>query len=225
MTTDLPELLALHPVFASLSEADRARLDDWAIPKTYRPGEAVTLAGDRWPYLFLVAEGSILALKESSEGRSLIVAEMGTEEVFWGLAFFEAEMPNPVTLQCREAAKLYLWRREDVQPLLLANGRLTWELARTMVRRMLRASEVIEGLAFQPIAGRLARFLLEQVSPDGQSVPRSLTLDELAARLGTSREVVCRALYRFADKNLISVTRTEFILTDRNGLARLVEGD
>jgi hypothetical protein len=61
--------------------------------------------------------------------------------------------------------------------------------------------------------------------PDRQSIPRALTLDELAARLGTTREVVCRTLYRFADKNLINVTRTEFVLSDREGLARLAEGE
>jgi hypothetical protein len=35
--------------------------------------------------------------------------------------------------------------------------------------------------------------------------------------------MVCRALYGFSDKKLIEVTRTEFVLTDRAGLARLVE--
>lgn len=221
--SSLSNTLSANPVFSSLNAADVTRLADWAIVKTYRPGEMVTLAGDCWPYLFLVSEGSILALKESSEGRSLIVAEISAGEVFWGLAFFDAELPNPVTLQCRETAKLVLWQREEIQPLLLANGQLTWELARAMVRRMLRASEVIEGLAFQPIASRLARLLLEQAPPDRQSVPRSLTLDELAARLGTSREVVCRALYRFAGEGLINVTRTEFTLTDRDGLARVAD--
>ncbi len=225
MTNELLELLAAHPVFSSLSEADRSRLADLAVPRRCAAEEFLVLAGDCWPYLFLVVEGCLLALKESSEGRSLIVADVEAGEVFWGLAFFEPGMPNPVSLQSRGATRLYLWMAEDLQPLLLENGRLMWELARAMVRRMLRASEVIEGLAFQPIASRLARLLLDQIPADRPSVPRSLTLDELAARLGTSREVVCRALYRFAGDGLINVTRTEFTLTDRDGLSRLVEGD
>jgi hypothetical protein len=45
----------------------------------------------------------------------------------------------------------------------------------------------------------------------------------MAARVGSTREMVCRALYNFSDKKLIEVTRTEFVLTDREGLARLVE--
>jgi hypothetical protein len=34
---------------------------------------------------------------------------------------------------------------------------------------------------------------------DGELVARELTLDEMAARIGTTREIVCRALYRFAE--------------------------
>jgi hypothetical protein len=35
--------------------------------------------------------------------------------------------------------------------------------------------------------------------------------------------MVCRSLYNFSDKKLIEVTRTEFVLTDRDGLSQLVE--
>jgi CRP-like cAMP-binding protein len=56
------------------------------------------------------------------------------------------------------------------------------------------------------------------------AIGRHLTLDEMAARIGTTREMVCRALYRFADKRLIDVTRTEFVLTDEAGLGKLAEG-
>jgi CRP/FNR family transcriptional regulator len=206
----------------ALSAPEQARWADAAIARRYQADEIVSLAGDCWPYLLLVASGRIAAAKESAEGRAFVVAEIGEGEIFWGVAFFQEGAANPVTLQCRSALLLYLWRREEVQDTLLANGRLAWELARLMVSRMLHASTVIESLAFQPVAGRLARLLLEQVPPDRQSARRALTLDEMAARLGTTREVVCRTLYRFADEKLIDVTRTEFILTDRAGLARLV---
>ena len=52
---------------------------------------------------------------------------------------------------------------------------------------------------------------------------RSLTQDEMAARLGSTREMVCRFLQRFADENLIKITRTEFEITDRARLAGLAQ--
>lgn len=223
MANELLEILKTHPIFAPLADAGRSRLAGFALQRKYQADEFVTLAGDRWPYLFLVAEGGVLAMKESGEGRSLIVAEVGQGELFWGLAFFDEKMANPVALQCKHPSRLYLWLRQDIQPFLVENGGLTWELACLMVNRMLRASEVIEELAFQPVSGRLARLLLEQFPEGRQSAARHLTLDEMAARVGTTREMVCRALYRFSDQNLITVTRTEFTLTDRDGLSRMAD--
>jgi len=72
------------------------------------------------------------------------------------------------------------------------------------------------------VAGRLARLLLEHFETAGESsIARHLTLDEMAARVGSTREMVCRALYSFSDRNLIEVTRTEFVLRDRNGLSQV----
>ncbi len=215
MAQSLLDLLKNHLVFSGLSAAGLDWLAGEAILKRYRAGEFLARAGDLWPYLFLVAEGSLKAVKDSSEGRSLVVTELGAGEIFWGLAFFQEGLPNPVSLQVNRPAVIYMWQRDDILPFLLENGRLTWEISRLMVSRMLLASEVIEGLAFQPVAGRLARLLLEQYPADRQSAERHLTLDEMAARIGTTREMVCRILYKFAEQGAIQINRTEFIFKDR----------
>ncbi|MEW5828974.1 MAG: Crp/Fnr family transcriptional regulator, partial [Chloroflexota bacterium] len=183
------------------------------------------LFGDIWPYLLLVADGVVEALKESSEGRSLHVGCFGSGEVFWGLALFHEDAPMPVSLEAREDTHLYLWSRAAILSILLRNGGASWELSCLMADRMQHASDLVEGLAFRPVAGRLARLLLDHFEQAGDaSISRNLTLDEMAARVGSTREMVCRALYNFSDKKLIEVTRTEFVLADRDGLSRLIEG-
>ena len=103
-----------------------------------------------------------------------------------------------------------------------------WELCRLMVQRMQRASAVVKELAFQPVAGRLARLLVGfSAGRQEEPIPRSLTLDEIAARTGTTREVACRFLHRFADEGLIDITRSEFVVHDQRRLeelARQVKG-
>jgi len=215
MSQNLSDLLKQSPIFSSLDAAGLVRLSGAAVLKRYQVGEFLAFVGDCWPHLFLVAEGSLKAVKDSSEGRSLVVTEIGEGEIFWGLAFFQEGLPNPVSLQVGRPATIYVWRREDILPFLLENGHLTWELSRLMVKRMLFASEVIEGLAFQPVAGRLAKLLLEQYPAERQSAERHLTLDEMAARVGTTREMVCRILYKFAEEGAIQINRTEFIFKDR----------
>ena len=51
-------------------------------------------------------------------------------------------------------------------------------------------------------------------------IERSLTLDDIAARIGSTREMVCRLLYKFSDEGLIRITRTEFTITDPENLEK-----
>lgn len=68
----------------------------------------------------------------------------------------------PVTLEAYESSHLYFWSRDCLLPILLQNGKALWELSRLMVSRMQQASMIVEGLAFQSVAGRLARLMLDQ---------------------------------------------------------------
>lgn len=218
----LKALLQTHPVFASLGGNDLDVLATHAVLRELQRGEALALQGAIWPYLFLVAEGQLDVVKVSSEGRNLLVTIFKQGDLFWGPAFFQDSAQLVATLEAQSPVRVYLWPREVMQPVLFAHGEMGWEICRLMIQRMQRASAVIDELAFQPVAGRLARLLLDHFAIAGdQAIGRSLTLDEMAARVGTTREVVCRVLYRFADKKLINVTRTEFVLTDREGLSQL----
>lgn len=224
----LTELLNQNPIFSHLSEKKLLELLNLVVTCTYREGEWITHYGDTWPYLFIVETGKVTALKESSEGRSLIVVSLTGGEVFWGASFFYDGTPMPVSLVASEESCIHLWPRERLLPILLENGEMSWELARLMLKRMLYASGIVEELAFQPVTGRLARLLLDRFGDAvGDTVARDMTLDEMAARIGSTREMVCRQLYRFVDEGAIQINRTEFMITDRNvlqDLARKVKG-
>ncbi|MBW7958846.1 MAG: Crp/Fnr family transcriptional regulator [Anaerolineae bacterium] len=217
--SDLAARLALNPVFGSLSEIEREQLAKLAIRKKYEKGEWIAPYGEKWPHLFMVGKGTVHALKESREGRSLIVMQLGAGDIFWGIGFFIEDAPMPVLLEAYSSTQLYLWPRETLVPWLQANGRTTWNLMVLMVQRMMRASDIVEELAFQPVKGRLARMLLSLYGDTANEyVPRNLTLDEMAARIGTKREMVCRLLYEFAEEGLIEIKRTEFMIADREKL-------
>jgi CRP-like cAMP-binding protein len=219
MKPDLQTLLSKSPLFSTLDPPVLKLFFDLAVFKSLPQGVFLTLAGDIWPYLFLVVEGKLNAVKESSEGRTFVIAELDPGEVFWGLAFFEKDIPNPMSIQSNDASSVYLWSRGDILNLLIENGRMSWELSRLMVDRMLHASTVIEGLAFQPVAGRLAQMLTKYYGHRKEdAIERNLTLDEMAARIGSTREMVCRILHRFAEEQIIDITRTEFRITDKGKL-------
>lgn len=220
----LTDLLHTHLVFASLGKEDLNLLIKLGTPKELQKGEVLALQGDVWPYLFFVVEGELDAVKGSREGRNLLVTTFGKGELFWGLAFFQENAPLIATLEANCPSRVFLWSRNRIEPIFIEHRRMSWELCHVMIQRMQRASTIVDDLAFQPVAERLAHLLLDHFDTAGeQAIERSLTLDDMAIRIGTTREMVCRVLYRFADKKLINVTRTEFVLTDRAGLSRLGE--
>ena len=125
----------------------------------------------------------------------------------------------PVMLQAGSEARLLLWSREDLEPILQRNGSMYWKLCQIMIERMQQASLIVDDLAFQPVKSRLAGLLLDiSRGAGGELVARELTLDEMAARIGTTREIVCRALYRFAEQGVIDINRTEFRIKERGFL-------
>lgn len=210
-----------NPIFDVLNEMEFNRLNSLVIQKRYAAGEIIAHYGDRWPYLFLVKEGQIQGQKESREGRSLIVTSLEPGELFWGPAFFEEDAPMLVMLQAQIDSRIWLWHRDGLRSILWSNGRFSWELSRLMIHRMQRASDIVEELAFQPVRGRLARLLLDHFGEAvDEFVSRDLTLDEMAARVGTKREMVCRLLYQFAEEGAIEISRTEYKITNRDLLQK-----
>ena len=219
--TSFVETLASNFLFANFSQSELAELASNAISKSYRDQEILVYQEDVWPYLFLIVDGKIDAIKESAEGRSFIATSLKPGDIFWGLAFYIEDAPMPVLLQAKAATQIYIWSRDYLVPIIQQHGEMSWMLCQLMISRMQLASSIVEDLAFQPVMGRLAGLILSEFSDaENEFKSRELTLEEMASRIGTTREMVCRHLYRFAEKGAIQIKRTELRIMDRNMLEK-----
>lgn len=220
----LIDWISRNKVLSALPLTSREFLVNHASLRNLTKGQILVLSGEVWPYLLLVTEGKVQAIKESSEGRSLVVGTFLPADIFWGLAFFDEESPMPVTLIATERTSLYLWNRDILVPVLQRESEVSWRLCLMMIERMKQVSMIVEEMAFQSVDRRLARLLLDHFTDsENDLMERHMTLDEMAAQIGTTREMVCRMLYRFSNNEMIQVTRTEFVLTDREKLRYLAD--
>lgn len=218
------DLLARNPLFAALAPPDRLELAQQAVGRRFEEGELVVQNGDIWPYLMLVQEGTLIAMAETAGGEPFLLTTLEAGDLFWGQAFFREGAPMVVRLLAHEACTLYLWPRERLLPLLLANPPALWELARLAAGRLEWTGPVLDGVEFQPIAGRLARLLLSRSARAGDGyVTDDLTLAEMASWARTTPEVICRILFRFSDQGLIRLVRAGLYVLDRDGLTRLAQ--
>ncbi len=214
--------LKLSPVFGDYSATVLEEIEKRAIGKKYQNAEVVSGQGEKWPYLFIVHNGRMDAVKDSPEGRSFVATTFLPGDVFWGLSFFDEKHIMPATLLAHDHLELFLWHREVLLPYILKEGKVSWELSKLVVKRLLMASEKLGEMTFQPVGVRLAKLLVSlSKAEEGIPIDRDLTLDDMAARIGTTREMVCRFLHKFSDDGLIDITRTEFTLKDVDALNHL----
>lgn len=221
----LHELVSQTPVFRKLSETEQEKLEGLATIRTLEKGEILALNGEEWPYVIIIANGLLHANKESAEGRCFTVRSFSDSDVFWGHALF-GRQPTPTTLFAYKKTVIYQWHGQDIMNLILNSTEAMWDLCLQLNQRMLEASKTIEEIMFNPVINRLAKLLLEQFEIKEQPyIDRNMTLDEMASKIGSTREVVCRLLYRFSDNNLIQIDRNKFILINKIELNKIADGE
>ena len=194
------------------------------ISRKLLPGEYLCHQGETWPCVVLVTDGRLRWLMLSASGKEHQLFALESGEVFWAHSLFD-DQPMPASLVADKQVEALVWPREIILPYLKRYPDVMWEVTGLLTRIMRRAREIIYGLAFQPVASRLAGYLLDNLRDAEQDTfEREMTLEDIAAVLATSPEVVCRLLYQFQADEILKVNRTQITLQDRAALQDLVEG-
>jgi CRP/FNR family transcriptional regulator len=170
--------------------------------------------------LFLVESGRIKISRFSREGREHTLHIVNPGETFNDVAALDGG-PNPATAIAFDDAVVWRVDRVDLQHIGTEQPTLAWALVESIARRARHLVAAVQDLSQRNVRGRLARLLLEQAQAAEQGRrPAALTQEEMAARLGSVREVVGRTLRSLAADGIITVDRHRIMVVDR---ARLEE--
>ena len=217
--------LVQNPIFKKLPPRELERLCQLATAHKLGRGEFLCFQEDVWPYLVYVKSGRLRWMMLSAGGKEHQLFALGESEIFWAHSFFD-DLPMPASLVAAKKTQIYLWKRSEILPILYSNPDALFEITRMLTGIMRRAREIIYGLAFQPVAGRLANFILSSLSdPQNPSLERDMTLEDIATVCATSPEVVCRLLYQFQTDGVVRITRTRITINDQDTLKQLADMD
>lgn len=219
--SDLIRILERAEVLGKFTDVQKQKLVSLAVQRVLKRDEALFWQGDDWSNVLLIATGRLRSVIHSLDGRSYVVSTWEQGEEFWAHALFDGD-PMPSTLEAVQKSTIYQWDGEAVLRILFENPDAMRALLGRQIKLIRKRRETIADLAFQPVTGRLAKLLLEQVPVSETSAQRDLTLDQIASMVASSPEVVCRTLYQLQRDGLLQVTRASITLHDRAALARLV---
>ncbi|MBX2999508.1 MAG: Crp/Fnr family transcriptional regulator [Caldilineaceae bacterium] len=204
---------------AELGTAILTELAAVASERTFVAGQAIFWEGEPVVGLYLVAEGIVKISRYSTEGREHILHLIHAGDTFNDVAALDGG-PNPATASAYTNATIYLIPREDLRAIVNRHPDLAWALIESMARRARHLVNMVEDLSMRSVKGRLARLLLDQaVGNQSGAVPRLLTQEEMASRLGTVREMVGRALRSLAAEGIIEFDRHRIVILDAERLA------
>ena len=215
--------LSQTKVFNKLPESDLVRVSKLAIPRRRQSGEFLCYQDDIWPNVVFVDSGKFRWVMLSLCGNEHVLFTLKPDDIFWAHSIFD-DNPMPASLMAVEDSNTYLWSRDAILPILYRNPEAMWEITSLLTKTMRKAREVIYGLAFQPVAGRLAALLLPRFeNKTNPSIARDLTLAEIATRIASSPEVVCRLLQQFQANGLLEITRASITLRNYDALENIAK--
>ncbi|MEW6401256.1 MAG: Crp/Fnr family transcriptional regulator [Chloroflexota bacterium] len=221
----LAELLKHVEVFEQLTEGEREELARLGTRRSLEKDEILCHQEDDWPYVLYIAHGSLRSMITAPDGRSYVVSTWNKGEVFWAHTLFDRD-PMPSTLMAVNTTNIYQWEGEKALDIVLRNQRAIRALLRRQTLLIRKRRESIYNLAFNPVASRLAKLIMEKfITTDSPTVQRDLTLGDMAEMVASSPEVVCRLLYQFQAAGAISISRASITLHDRDTLKKLVVKD
>jgi CRP/FNR family transcriptional regulator len=227
----VPDTRANHPaetlsrvaIFSGLTEAELKFLAQRAVPRRYTTGELVFSEGEPCSGLYVVESGHIRIFKSSASGREQVLSVDGPGSSVAELPVFDGGN-YPASVAAVEDATLLFVSKQDFQSLCLTHPQVALKVLRVVGARLRRLVGIIEELSFTTVRHRLASFLLRLAQKEGErtgggaEVTLPASNQELAAQIGTVRELVSRNLSRFQSEGLIQIEGRNVIIPDLKAL-------
>jgi CRP/FNR family transcriptional regulator len=178
--------------------------------------------------IYILCSGKVKLYTTSKEGKVLILKQSEAGEVL-GLSAAVSGMNYEMTAETATPCQLNYVSRTDLMNLLQCESEVGVHAAQWLSRDFQAAYRDIRDLVLsRSSAGKLARLLLscapgqkhEQQSPEFR-LRSPMTHEEMAQRIGSSRETVTRLLTELKKKRLIRLDGATLIIRDRPGLEAL----
>ena len=207
----------------SLGEPVLRALASIAVEHRVERGTVITLEGEPAEAMYMVVAGRVKVVRYSAEGREQIMHVVEPGDHFNTVPVFDGG-PCPATTEALLPTTLLVLERDALLDLIHRYPELASALLREFAGRLRMLVGLVEDLALHTVHGRLARLLLQQAEAAEQGEPAPpMTQAEMAAHLGTVREMVGRTLKSFEAGGLIALDRGAIRILDREGLRNRVE--
>ncbi|MGW0825396.1 Crp/Fnr family transcriptional regulator [Streptomyces sp. NPDC002845] len=203
-------------IFRDLSEREMDAIATAAPMKTYTAGEMLYVPQEPCEVLFILKRGRVRIFRVSSEGRALTCAILNPGTIFGEMLLLGQRMYGNYA-EALDDVTVCVMHRAEVDRFLLSDARIATRITELLGRRLTDLEQRLSDSVFKSVPQRVATTLLTLMPrqepsalpllPGAKRQQVTLTHEQLAALVGTSRETATKALHQFADRGLIRLAR------------------
>ncbi len=226
---DPVETLRRVPFFAVLRDGDLKGLASYCVARKLAKGELLFGEGDPCEGLFVVQAGAIKLFKMAETGREQVLVIERAGATVAELPLFDGGNFPASAAAVEDSTLLYLPKRVFLD-LCRRNSEVAFAVIRTLAWRFRYMTSLVEELSLKEVSHRLARFLRDRALESGVRTKRGIefplaeTNQQIAAEIGTVRDLVSRNLRRFVDRGILRLELRKVIVLDMSELEAQIAG-
>jgi len=212
---------------SSLGEASLAEFDRMAHTTSFPDGAVLFLEGQSPQGIFILCQGRVKLMTTSRDGKTIITRIVPPGEAL-GLQSVVTGKPYELTVQTLQPSQLAFINGAEFLRFLKERGDVCLFVAQQLSRECQSAYDVVRSIGLShSVSEKLARLLL-QWSSDGPMADGSLgfkislTHEEIAQLIGTTRETVTRTLGELKRRHVLEISGSTLLIHNRAALRALV---
>ena len=204
------------PLFSDLDKTELELLSGRTVTRQYPRNTIIINEGDQSDSLYIIRSGSVKVFLGNAEGKEIILNVQKTGEYFGELALIDSG-PRSASVMTQDKTSLSIISKADFEDFLRQHPAATAKIMRGLVKRLRALTESVRSLALMDVYGRVARLLLKLSQPEGdvRVIRDALTQQDIADRVGASREMVSRILKDLREGGYIEIHERHITLLER----------
>jgi len=203
------------PYFNGLSQPALDSLGKHIFQKSAERGEMLLFEGEPAETLYFVVAGAVKVFKTSHDGKEQIFQIIRPGESFNDVPVFSGGV-NLASAEAMGKVVLNVIKKSDLEAIIGKYPQIALNVIHVLSKRVQQLISLVEDLSFRQVTGRVAKMLLEY-AVDGGDRPR-LTQQEMAAVIGTAREMVGRSLKTLEEEGVVRIDRHRIVISNIDAL-------
>ena len=188
-----------------LSSDELKALAAQGVLKAYPKNAIIVSEGDETDSFYVIIEGRVKVYVSDEEGREVVLGTQGPGDYFGEMVLDGG--PRSASVVTVEPSRFAVVGRQRFRDFLYTHPDFSIHLVEKLIQRTRALTENVKSLALMDVYGRVARLLLDlAVTENGRLVvPERLTQQDIANRVGSSREMVSRIFKDLTAGGYISI--------------------